>query len=95
MAGPSSLSKKIIVAIIPLFGILIAFGGIEVAYRLLRSRGGPARWSDRPVGYFMPTGAPSLQDGPAHPKASNSFRISVVGDSFTFGPNMQFDDTFS
>jgi hypothetical protein len=43
----------------------------------------------------MPSNATSLQDKPISKKESGAFRIGVLGDSFTFGPHLQYQDTFS
>ena len=80
-----------------IFGIVIALGVVEVGVRTLASSGpkGP-KWSDRPVFYFRAPGAPTMQNYPYNPqKPAGTYRIAVVGDSFTFAPVMQFTDTFS
>lgn len=81
--------------IIGLFGLALALLAIEIAFRLLAPFMESSRWSDRPQFYYKPESALTLQDF-AYPgtKAPNTFRISVIGDSFTFGPWLQFDDTF-
>ncbi len=81
-----------------LFGTMIALGALEVVVRLAtpsKPSQGPT-WSDRPLFYFRSPGAPSMQGYPYSPtKEAGTFRIAVVGDSFTFAPYMQFTDTFS
>lgn len=78
-----------------LFGIVLALGLFELCFRAITPASGPVRWSDRPNRYFLSESAASLQDGPhSATKPENTFRIVVVGDSFTFGQNVQFDDTF-
>ncbi len=51
---------------------------------------------ERPLRYYLPTPGTNTQDFvyPAE-KATSTFRIAVVGDSFSFAPKMQFDDSFS
>ncbi|MBX7143918.1 MAG: SGNH/GDSL hydrolase family protein [Oligoflexia bacterium] len=95
--SPSSGSKvsMLRLALVVLLGLFLALIVIEVAFRLLSPLMAPARWSDRPQFYYKPEAATSLQDfGYPQAKPANTFRISVVGDSFTFGPWLQFDDTF-
>ena len=56
----------------------------------------PKEWSDRPKAYYVPADATTAQDRPYSPqKPDGVFRIAVVGDSFSFAPYMQFDDTFA
>lgn len=79
------------------FGIVVALGIVEIGVRTLVSSTpkGP-KWSDRPVFYFRAPGAPTMQNYPYNPqKPAGTYRIAVVGDSFTFAPFMQFTDTFS
>lgn len=78
-----------------IFGVLLALFMAEIAFRCLPSTQ-KIRWSDRPKEYYIPENAPNLQDG-AYPrqKPANTFRIAVVGDSFSFAPHMQYDDAFS
>lgn len=77
-------------------GIFFALLGVEVLVRvLLWKQGTRAPWSDRPSYYFAKEGGRSLQDySYAVPKSAETFRIAVVGDSFSFAPYMQFTDTF-
>ncbi|MCO6429900.1 MAG: SGNH/GDSL hydrolase family protein [Deltaproteobacteria bacterium] len=88
-------TKRIVANLgVALLGIVTALVIVEVAFRLVAGR--KARpWDDRPSLYFMPAGARSLGDGPyPFEKPAEVFRVAVIGDSFTFGPNMQFEDTF-
>jgi lysophospholipase L1-like esterase len=76
----------------------VCLGLVEVLFRTVLSESNlkPKEWSDRPSYYYVPEGAKTLQDRPHSPqKAPNTFRIAVVGDSFSFAPYMQFDDTFA
>lgn len=77
-----------------IFGIVLALGLIELAFRLLPSSDAPT-WSDRPHYFVMPENSRYLRDATyAMPKPPGAIRIAVVGDSFTFGPKMQYDDAF-
>jgi hypothetical protein len=80
-----------------LFGTILALGLLEIIVRVAmpsKQSTGPA-WSDRPSFYFRSPGAPSMQGYPYNPQKQNgSFRVAVIGDSFTFAPYMQFTDAF-
>jgi len=75
-------------------GLLIAILFVEVAFRFLYKPA--AQWNDRPRTYYIPENSKVMTDGsyPAK-KGHNTFRIAVVGDSFSFAPYMQYDDTFA
>jgi len=75
-------------------GIAVSLLTLEGAFRIAAPLLKPQKWSDRSYAYFIPEDAQTLQDVVPHPKAPGTFRIGVVGDSFTFGPNMQLSDTF-
>ena len=92
-----TLSSLLVTVATSLFGIFVALGFVEVGVRLFVPKG-PQRiaWNDRPTFYFRAPNAPTMQDYPHNPtKAPGTFRIAVIGDSFTFAPFMQFTDTFS
>lgn len=80
--------------ILGLFGFLASALVIEISFRLLIPQKKQRTWNDRPYAYFLPSGAHSLQDDDPRPKEPGTFRVAVVGDSFTFGPHMQLVDTF-
>jgi lysophospholipase L1-like esterase len=92
-----SLLKNLCIACIPLLGVILALGVVEIAVRLFLpapNSAGPG-WNDRPLFYFRSPAAPSMQDYPYQkPKAAERFRIAAIGDSFTFAPYMQFTDTY-
>lgn len=64
--------------------------------RLIEARSRETKqWSDRPPFYFQHEGSPTLKDYPySEQKAPGTFRIAVVGDSYSFAPYMQFTDAF-
>ncbi len=75
---------------------LLCLGAIEifVRYSLAPAPVGPS-WSDRPAFYYKAADTPSFSNLRHEPsKAPGTFRIAVVGDSFTFPTYMQFDDAF-
>lgn len=92
-----SIKSVLITLATSLFGIGVALGIVEVGVRTLAptTQKGP-KWSDRPLFYFRAPGAPTMQNYPYNPnKPAGTYRIAVIGDSFTFAPFMQFTDTFS
>ena len=102
-----SAKKNVLVAIlISGVSILLSLGVLEVALRLLApepakdkkskySRDDQPVFPERPDQYFVPTTSTSLRGNLSDmDKASGRYRISVIGDSFTFGPKMQFFDAF-
>src|SRR6187397_49649 len=83
-------------ALVSIFGLAFALGAAEVALRLVDTETKPRPIWDRPPVYYMPDDMLDLRDRkPALPKPAHTLRIAVAGDSFTFGPSMQYDDTFS
>ena len=80
--------------LILLVGLISSLFIFEVAFRFIYSP--PKSWNDRPATYYIPENAEVLTDAkyPAK-KGPNTFRIAVVGDSFSFAPYMQYDDTFA
>jgi hypothetical protein len=93
----SSIKSFLISLGTTVFGLVFALGFVELGVRVLAPSApkGP-KWSDRPEFYFRAPGAPTMQNHPYNPqKPAGTFRVAVVGDSFTFAPFMQFTDTFS
>ena len=96
MNTESTKPSTLLLILIPIFGIIFAIFLIEVAFRLIYRTPEMIRYPDRPRTYYMPEHADSMRDqNYSSKKEEKSYRIVVVGDSFTFGPYLQFDDTFS
>lgn len=78
-----------------LAGLGFAMIAAEIALRVWEQLYRTDIASDRPGYYYMPARSSSMRDyDPLVPKPDHTFRIAVIGDSFTFAPEMQFDDTF-
>lgn len=79
------------------FGVFFALFLIEIGFRLFYDFSPKkAEWTDRPAFYFRDEKAATLQDkyhSTARPE--NTWRLAMIGDSYTFAPYMQFTDTFS
>lgn len=90
------VSKFAVGCCVSLFGLAVAFVFVEVGLRLFVSMSQSAvKWDDRPKFYFGHLGQKNLQDYPySSEKPVNTFRIGIVGDSYTFAPFMQFTDAF-
>lgn len=83
-------------AILSIFGLLVALLGVEALVRLTSlDRSTLPEWSDRPHFYYIHERSWSFRDTAySQVKGDGVFRLAVVGDSFSFGPYLQFDDTF-
>ncbi len=93
---PTATREALRLLFVVLFGIVASLVLVEAAFRMLAPSLAPVKWSDRPHFFYVPPQAKTLQDFErTEQKPAQTFRIMVVGDSFTFGPKMQFDDTFS
>lgn len=78
------------------FGILSALVIIEVGFRIAGSAlPKPAKWNDRPAVYYLPEKSHGRDRIFSPAKPENTFRIVVVGDSFTEPGENHFDDSFS
>lgn len=94
VAQPSAGVVVGALALLSVGGVCAALIVIEVLFRLLYHP--PVQWNDRPKAYFIPQNATVLTDRAYAPvKKPGTIRIAVVGDSFSFGPYLQFDDTFA
>ena len=95
MVTESNKSVRAIILLLPIFGLLAAAITIEIVFRLFSTTKIAARWSDRPKYYYRSHKSTSLQGNVYDAvKPKDTFRVAVVGDSISFGPHMQFDDTF-
>jgi len=101
MAEPAAAEEKPSGAAVVGALLVVSLGGIAAALLLIEAAfrafyHPPVAWNDRPKTYFIPQNAVVLTDrSPSPAKKPGSIRIAVVGDSFSFGPYMQFDDTFA
>lgn len=91
------VSSYVAPVFVGLFGLVFALIAVEVAFRVIDLKPKLSEgWDDRPTFYYIPEGAEYMRDAPhLASKPPNTYRIAVVGDSFSFAPYMQFDDTFA
>jgi lysophospholipase L1-like esterase len=87
-----NILKNIFLSLCSLFFCFVVF---EIGIRILTSAPKKAKWNDRPLFYYIPANAKSLRAGDFNKKKeAGTFRVAVLGDSFSFSPFMQFDDAF-
>ena len=88
-----SLVLATLLSVVGLIGGLLV---LELGVRLFVHQGSDAvPWNDRPKFYYAAEGVSSLQDfSHSAKKPPHTYRVGVVGDSFTFAPFMQFTDAF-
>jgi len=83
-------------SLVSLIGLIVAIAAGEVVVRFVEWRSSQVKkWEDRSKEYFKPELAKTMQDFfYSEKKEEGVYRIAAIGDSFTFAPYMQFDDTF-
>lgn len=88
-----SLSHKISLV---LFGLIVFFVALEIVIRTTLSGTYNSYDLELPTKWYLPSSSTDNRDfGYPPSKAPDTFRIITIGDSATFGPQIQFDDTFS
>ena len=86
--------KILLSLIITIASLIFTLAVVEICFRFVPAQK-QETWSDRPKYYYQHAASPTLQDFPySKTKNPGTFRVAVVGDSFTFAPYMQFDDAF-
>jgi len=77
------------------FGIFISLLLLEFGVRVFSKLSAPVAWRDRPTQWYVPESTVDNRDFYYPPeKAQGTFRVIVIGDSFTYGGKGQFDDAF-
>lgn len=90
-----SLKNSLTSLIIIFFGICCSIFIIEVFLRLVPGLTEAETWSDRPKAFYKAQNSDTMQDFVySNHKQADKYRITVVGDSFTYATGMQFDDSF-
>ena len=78
------------------FGLILGVLILEAGVRLSEEVSPPERYRDFPTVWYLPESSVDNRDFYYPPeKTPGTFRIVVVGDSFTFGGKLQFFDNFA
>ena len=94
-AGPSRRKAAFQGAGLLILGTICAIALIEIGFRLLPAGRHVDPSADRPRRYFVPRQTPQKPVFHLLPqKSPGSFRIITIGDSFTFGAEIQSDDAY-
>ncbi|MBN8550095.1 MAG: SGNH/GDSL hydrolase family protein [Deltaproteobacteria bacterium] len=79
-----------------LFGVFAALIVFEIGFRIANSTlHTPSKWRDRPAVYYLPEASHNRDQLYSPAKSPGTFRIIVIGDSFTEPGENQYDDSFS
>ena len=85
-------------ALLIVFGFIVALVSAEIILRLIPPTTKTSlRQYERPKNFYLPYDAATMRGNPGDSfnHQANSQTIAIIGDSFTFGPEMQYFDTFS
>lgn len=88
------IRKGVVNLLVALSAVLVSMIVLELAVRVPLARAPSTPTSDRPRTYYLPAMANSLRGNVFTPELKSGPRICIIGDSFSFGPGLQFFDTF-
>lgn len=94
--APTPKNEKLVKLIAMLCGVIVPFIALEIVARLITPVT-PTKTAnpERPEVYYLPKDAETARGNVFDlEKPAGTYRLCVVGDSFTFGPKLQFFDTF-
>ncbi len=100
MASSSKNEWKTKIALL-FFSLVFSLVGLEILFRLVHQEQDSQNkknvaWKDRPHYWCLPESSVDNRDFRyAREKPENVFRIAIVGDSFTYGGSLSFDDNYS
>jgi len=76
--------------------IALSLIGFEILFRFLAPSLTTAVWSDRPREWYVPEGSGDQRNQIfSKSKPAGTYRVVVIGDSFTFAGKVQYDDNFA